>query len=276
MVEVECHAVDHSVTRSAGGRLQQAPQGGGLGRQIEEVVKRAGEQTPVIVRSTDFPSNPKAAVSRQLGELITGGGRRVVVQDSDWRTMMALARFRQEHGTRPELHGLAQAHPPLDRVSRSMRAILDLDRHNEPPATSFDRFSCHSISRRPTPIDIDHSPTSSRLLLRTAHHRHDQRPARRAGNDRARRADAARRLPGRAGQRQDDSRAVRGRATAPPWHSGDSGRPQRRSLLLRPAGHGAARGLTASWPIVPLGCAPGWTSPCTRRVGPTAGRCRSR
>ena len=75
MVAVECHAVDHSVERILVGVCNKRAQGGGLGRQIDEVVKRAGEHTPVIVRSTDYPSNPKAAVSRQLGQLITSGGR---------------------------------------------------------------------------------------------------------------------------------------------------------------------------------------------------------
>ena len=79
MVEVECSCCQSMPSvDSLVGVCNKAPQGGALGRQIDEVVKRAGEHTPVIVRSTDFPSNPKAAVSRQLGQLITAaaaGGR---------------------------------------------------------------------------------------------------------------------------------------------------------------------------------------------------------
>ena len=63
--------------------MQQGNPGGGLSRQIDEVSSRAGGHTPVIVRSTAFPSSPKAAVSQQLGKLIADGGRRVVVEDSD-------------------------------------------------------------------------------------------------------------------------------------------------------------------------------------------------
>lgn len=54
MVEVECHTANHSVARSLVGVCNKAPQGGALGRQIDEVVKRAGENTPVIVRIDGF------------------------------------------------------------------------------------------------------------------------------------------------------------------------------------------------------------------------------
>jgi energy-coupling factor transporter ATP-binding protein EcfA2 len=126
MVSVERHAVDRSVECILAGVCNKAAQGGGLGRQIDEVVKRAGEHTPVIVRSTDFPTNPKAAVSRQLGELITGGGRRVVVQDSDWRAMMALASFRKQSGSAPNFAAWIKQTHPLTSLN-SLRAILDLD-----------------------------------------------------------------------------------------------------------------------------------------------------
>ena len=126
MVSVECHAVDHSVECILVGVCNKAPQGGGLGRQIDEVVKRAGEHTPVIVRSTDFPTSPKAAVSRQLGQLITGGGRRVVVQDSDWRTMMALSSFRKQSESAPSFAAWLKRTRPLTSL-KSMRGILNLE-----------------------------------------------------------------------------------------------------------------------------------------------------
>ena len=123
------------VVRSLVGVCNKAPQGGALGRQIDEVVKRAGEHTPVIVRSTDFPSNPKAAVSRQLGQLITGGGRRVVVQDSDWRAMMALSSFRQQRGADPSFTAWLKRTRPLTTLT-SMRTILDLDHRDEPKSAT--------------------------------------------------------------------------------------------------------------------------------------------
>ncbi len=135
-VFAERHAADNSVGRLLAGVCNKGPQGGALGRQIEEVERRAGEHTPVIVRSTAFPANPKAAVSQQLGKLIARGGRRVVVEDSDWRTMMALAVFRTGRGidADPAFVAWLKRSRPLTGLT-SLRAILDLDRRPEPTPT---------------------------------------------------------------------------------------------------------------------------------------------
>ncbi len=134
MASVECHAVDQSVQRILLGVCNKNAQGGALGRQIDEVVKQAGEHVPVIVRSTDFPSNPKLVITRRIGELIIGGGRRVVVQDSDWRAMMALSQFRSKHASDPEFSAWLKRTRPLTSLA-SIRGILDLDRVDEPTPT---------------------------------------------------------------------------------------------------------------------------------------------
>jgi energy-coupling factor transporter ATP-binding protein EcfA2 len=135
MAEIECHAVDQSVERILVGVCNKSPQGGWLGRQIEEVVKQAGEHTPVIVRSTDYPSNPKAAVVQQLGQLIKDGGRTVVVQDSDWRAMMALLHFRKPREAAPNFAAWLKQTRPLTSLN-SLRAILDLDYRAQPTEIS--------------------------------------------------------------------------------------------------------------------------------------------
>ena len=66
-------------------------------RQVKEVQSRAGELVPVIVRSTAFSFGPKTEIAKQIGKLITDGGRRTVVEDSDWRTILALRDFREQH-----------------------------------------------------------------------------------------------------------------------------------------------------------------------------------
>ena len=91
------------------------------------MIKRGGENISVIIRSTDFPGNPKSAVARQLGQFMANGGRTVVVEDADWRTVMALASFRQVRGSAPSFTTWLQRTRPLTTLA-SMRVILDLDR----------------------------------------------------------------------------------------------------------------------------------------------------
>jgi energy-coupling factor transporter ATP-binding protein EcfA2 len=130
-VAVERHGADDAVERMLLGTCNKATQAGALSKQIEEVSQRAGGRTPVIVRSTAFPSSPKAAVSQQLGKLIAGGGRRVVVEDSDWRTMMALESFSRDRGADPGFTAWLQRTRPLTGLT-SIRAILALDRPIQP------------------------------------------------------------------------------------------------------------------------------------------------
>ena len=62
------------------GICNKNPQGGALGRQIKEVEKEAGGRTPVLVRCSEYPANPRsleataAAVQASL-DLRDNGGR---------------------------------------------------------------------------------------------------------------------------------------------------------------------------------------------------------
>jgi hypothetical protein len=125
LLAVERHSFDQSVECCLVGICNRGAQGGGLGRQIDEVVRQAGEHTPIVVRSTEFPTNPKAAVSQQLREIVVGGGRYVVIQDADWRVMTAMSRFRQQYGTDPSFRSWLKLTHPLSSLA-SLRMILDL------------------------------------------------------------------------------------------------------------------------------------------------------
>nr|QKW93798.1 DNA helicase HerA [Vitiosangium cumulatum] len=103
------------------------PQGGALGRQIEQTQKDARGRTPVIVRTTAFPNNPKAAVAEELGKLIAKGGRRAVLEDSDCRTLLALRDFRKQHESRADFAAWLRSARPLTQT-KPLRDILDLDR----------------------------------------------------------------------------------------------------------------------------------------------------
>lgn len=128
-VDVEVHAADNSVGLLVVGVCNGTAKGGYLSRLITELANRAGENRPVIVRSTAFPASPNAAVSKQIGELITRGGRRVVVEDSDWRTMAAFRQFRKSHHKDPAFGAWLKEEQPLSRL-KALRAILDLDHLN--------------------------------------------------------------------------------------------------------------------------------------------------
>jgi hypothetical protein len=148
-VPVEVHGADDTLTRILAGVCNRSPQGGWLGKQIEELMQRAGENTPVAVRSTAYPTNPKAAVTQLIGKLITRGGRRVVVEDSDWRIMQAFARFQQKHGADPAFAAWQKQTRPLSSLE-SIRTILDLSRSgNEPsPAKGHNELPRESTSPR--------------------------------------------------------------------------------------------------------------------------------
>lgn len=98
------------------GICNKRAQGGGLSGQVTEVSDTAEEQVPsaipVILRSTEFPKTPQALVCKQLGKLVARGGRRIVVQDTDWRTMLAMRSFRQKHTDHSQLQNwLVQSRP---------------------------------------------------------------------------------------------------------------------------------------------------------------------
>src|SRR5690606_22695359 len=125
-VEAE-YTADHGVELLEIGICNKNPRGGGLGRQVEQLAKRAGEHKPVIVRSTDFPQSPRAEVVRQIGRLVAQGGRRVVVEDSDWRTMASMRIFRdQQTSTGGKLSIWLREERPLSR-HKSLREILGID-----------------------------------------------------------------------------------------------------------------------------------------------------
>ena len=126
-VPVELHGSDDGVERILVGVCNKAAQGGALGRQVEELSRRAAEHTAVVVRSTAFPASPKAAITQLLNKLVAGGGRRVVVEDSDWRTMAALSAFRKAHADSPHYRAWCRQSRPLSSL-QSLRAILGLDR----------------------------------------------------------------------------------------------------------------------------------------------------
>ena len=104
----------------------KAAQGGGLNRQLKALRELAGDRSVGLVRCSEFPSNPRTRVFKALGELLRDGGRRVTVENGDWRTIMAFQVFCEEHGDEPGFVNWCRNERPLGRIS-SLRELLNLD-----------------------------------------------------------------------------------------------------------------------------------------------------
>ena len=77
-------------------------QRGALARQIEQARKEARGKTPVVVRTSSFPTSPKSGAALELGKLLSKGGRSAVLEDSDARLILALRIFREQHTDHPD------------------------------------------------------------------------------------------------------------------------------------------------------------------------------
>lgn len=106
--------------------IELAPQGGHLANRIEQLQESTSDRRPIVLRSTEFPKNPRTKVAQVIGVLVATGGRRVVVADSDWRALVAMQGFIAEHGNDPGFAGWLKEERPLSRLP-VLRAMLDLD-----------------------------------------------------------------------------------------------------------------------------------------------------
>jgi hypothetical protein len=125
-LEIQVPRKDEAPDRLYCRLCDRAAQGGHLGRQIEDLVRDAGDLRPVALRSSDFPKNPRSTIVHQLGQMVAEGGRRVVIGDSDWRVMAAMEGFAREQGAEPGFAIWLRQECPLSR-SPALRHLLDLD-----------------------------------------------------------------------------------------------------------------------------------------------------
>jgi DNA helicase HerA-like ATPase len=121
-LEVETSKPDNTVDKLLVAVSNANPRGGGFGKQVTELEKRAGEIPIAIVRTTDFPKAGKAA--EQVAGILRRHGRRVVVADADWRRMMAFEAFRTHHA-RPDFAAWQKSARPLGELD-SLQKILRL------------------------------------------------------------------------------------------------------------------------------------------------------
>lgn len=155
-IQVEAHAPDNTVDRFLVGLCEKPAVGGGLGKQVAELAKRAGEVPVVIARSTVFSASPTAKVTTEILKLIEpkGRGRRIVVENSDWRAMLAFQAFHKAHGKTAGFNEWQRQSRPLSQLP-SLRRILALDRlegHRAVPAASKAVQAKSPSPKPPAPI----------------------------------------------------------------------------------------------------------------------------
>ncbi|WP_050431989.1 helicase HerA domain-containing protein [Chondromyces crocatus] len=122
----------------------KAPQGGGLKAQIQKAHELAGHRVAAMLRCGDFPSNQKTQVAQALAAILKKGGRKAVVEDSDWRKIGAFRRFRNRAERREHFMAWLMEENHLSRLM-PLIDVLDLDR--------MERFEpAVPVSQRPTVV----------------------------------------------------------------------------------------------------------------------------
>lgn len=105
------------------------PQGGALAKQLGDLEGRAAAhgRRSVAVRSAPFPPRgTKTRIAATLAEFEDQGGRCIVVEDSDWRAMVAFVAFRARKADDPAFDPWRKRARPLTGL-RPLRTILCLD-----------------------------------------------------------------------------------------------------------------------------------------------------
>ncbi len=126
MIEVEAEQADGGVERLLVAVCNKKPQGNGLANQVAEVATRAGELPVALVRSTPFPKTPNAKIVQQIAKLVKQDGRRVVVENAEWRRMLAFEVFRTQHSAKLGFRAWQRAARPLGEL-RALQNILCLN-----------------------------------------------------------------------------------------------------------------------------------------------------
>jgi len=108
-------------------------QGGHLARQVSELQKNAGDRIPVIVRSGEFPADPRSRIAAVLSEFQKAGGRRAAIEDSHWRMLLALEQFHTEHSGDPHYAAWRQSDRPL----AGLKPLIDILRLDDLAVTSL-------------------------------------------------------------------------------------------------------------------------------------------
>lgn len=155
------------LSRSLVTLCNQKAQGGALGNAVDAARERAKNQDRrcVIVRTTSFPESPRTVIARKLGELITEGGARTIIEDSDWRAMAAMQTFVARHGSHQGFAEWLCNETPLTKL-RPISVILKLD--DLPPTTAVPAALPGSTGRVDPKPDAPPEPAPATQVIQPA------------------------------------------------------------------------------------------------------------
>jgi hypothetical protein len=156
-LEVDTQLADQSHGRLLVALCERGAQGGGLGKQIAEVEKRLGNFPVALVRTTEFPANPKSVVGKQIAGILKKDGRRVVIQNADWRKMLAFEAFRTKKSKRSDFAAWQKSAKPLSELD-SLQKILKLNTIATKPQTMKPVIPPTPPTSTPPPVQPEMKP----------------------------------------------------------------------------------------------------------------------
>jgi len=134
------------------GLCNKRSQGGALAKQISELDRRADNALPIIVRTTEFPRTASSVVAKRIGELISKkGARKVLAEDSDWRTMAAFRDFIEKHQGDDIFAQWRRMEKPLTQLKTSQK-ILCFDEWQKSAAGPVEQPSSAKEPSVATPV----------------------------------------------------------------------------------------------------------------------------
>ncbi len=97
----------------------RGPQGGHLARQLEDLQRNARESNAalVLVRSGEYPSNPRTKIVKVLGEVLKSGGKKLVVTQDELRAIGAYSGFVDAHQSQASFEAWARQRRPLSDLA---------------------------------------------------------------------------------------------------------------------------------------------------------------
>jgi hypothetical protein len=113
----------------------QKPAFGHLGDAVERIAARSASVnlSPLVVRSDEFPTNPKAKITRLIGALIAGGGRTVVIRDQELGVIRAYFEFVERYGQDAHFDEWRRGTRPLSSLP-GIQTLLRITGEPEPQA----------------------------------------------------------------------------------------------------------------------------------------------